>query len=118
MVMRKATIAGGALGLLAASTATALGVRHLRRPTLLEQAAEIRKRYRREAAEYQSRPGPSSNSGLFPLQARANAELNELRLRYIVQQGGKGALSPAEKFRISVEFGLDRDETLPRIEEG
>jgi hypothetical protein len=99
--------AAGALGALTMATAK---WRQRRSPSLVEQAAQVRERYRREVAKAQGQPdadagwaGVASVAGA--LRAQAVAELNELRSQYRQQLGRRWyTLSPRDRFYICMEF--------------
>jgi hypothetical protein len=105
----KTLATGGAIGLL---TAAAVAGRRRKQPTLPEQAAEVRERYRKEAATLRSEG--TRISDLWVLQTDAKRELNDLRVRYMQSLGSRWAqLSPLDKFRIGLEFGLDDPGSVP-----
>jgi hypothetical protein len=105
-------VTGSVLGL---ATATAAVVARRRtQPSLEQQAAEVRKRYHREAATLRAEGAQMDD--LRRLQSRAMNELNKLRVRYLESlDGGWRELSVLDKFRISVEFGV-ADPATVRVE--
>jgi hypothetical protein len=96
------------LGLITATAAVV--ARRRSQPSLQQQAAEVRGRYRQEAATLRA-DGHSVTKDM--VLTRAMKELNELRVRYLESLDEDWhELSALDKFRISVEFGMADPETV------
>jgi hypothetical protein len=116
---KTAVVTSGALGLVTAAAAT-LVARRRTQLSLQQQAAEVRKRYRQQvaAARAEGDSSPKGRDGrLWYARMDAVRELNDLRVRYLESvPGWRLELSPLDKVRISIEFGLDDPESVVPVE--
>lgn len=111
---KTAVVTGSVLGLMTATAAVV--ARRRSQPSLQQQAAEVRKRYRQEAGALRAEAGDGHSVRQDMALVRAMAELNKLRVRYLESlDEGWYELSALDKFRISVEFGMADPETV-RVE--
>jgi hypothetical protein len=102
------------LGLMAATVAVV--ARRRSQPSLQQQAAEVRERYRQEAAALRAGAGGDRTVPQSVVRSRAMNELNNLRVRYLESLDEDWhELSALDKFRISVEFGM-ADPATVRVE--